>query len=166
MALTPLTQYQVAENSILDVNARQAFLGNQYSLPPTGKSLTNTVETAAIVLKNPAGSGKSMFIFQRAFMTDNNSLIFRYYLNPTLNVPGSTTAAVNMRSGSANTSISLCYQGASITSNGTLVEAYPNVPYVNGTMLIIDPGNSVLITAQQAGAGTSVAYAENVWFEI
>ncbi len=164
----PLTQTQIPNDSILDINGRQTYLGNSFTLPATGTSLANTVETPICVLKNPAGSGKSLFLFNGKVSTDLNPLILRYYKNPVLNVPGSTTVPLNLRTGATTTSISLCYLGATITSNGTLlalVQATTSGNSIIG-LTIIDPGTSILITAQQAAVGTSIAVAQNAWYEI
>lgn len=164
----PLTQTQIPSDSILDLNGRQTYLGNSFLLPMNGASLANTVETPICVLKNPAGSGKSLFLFNRKVSTDLNPLVIRYYLNPTLNVPGSTTAPKNLRTGSTTATISLCYLAATITSNGTLLNTTQATTSVSasGLLFIIDQGASILITAQQAAGGTSIAVSENAWYEI
>ncbi len=164
----PITSTQTPDNSILDLNGRQTYLGNSFSLPQAGKALTNTAETAAVVITNPAASGKSLFLFYRTIYSDLNPVLVRLYSNPVLNVPGATTAPKNMRSGSTTATVSVCYLSASITSNGTLVTAFPASPYgaESNSLYIIDPGNSVLLTGQQAAAGTSNVYIENVWYEI
>lgn len=164
----PITNTQTPDNSILDLNGRQTYLGNTFALPNTGRSLANTVETPSVVITNPAGSGKSLFLFYRSLYSDLNPVIVRLYSNPTLNSAGATTAPKNMRSGSTTATVSVCYLASTITSNGTLVTAMPAPPYgVESTVLyIIDQGNSVLFTAQQSAAGTSVAFIENVWYEI
>lgn len=162
------TQTQVAENSILDLNGRQTYLGNSFILPDTGASLTDTAEHPIEVIKNPAGSGKSLFIFNRMLVTNNNPVIVRFYLNPTLNVPGTTTVAKNLRTGATLASISVNYLGATITANGTLFSTLPasSLGTISTTLIIIDPGSSILVTGQQAGAGTTLVVSENAWYEI
>ncbi len=137
-------------------------------MPTTGTSLANTTETPICVLKNPAGSGKSLFVFSQKVSTDLNPLAVRFYKNPTLNTPGSTTTPINLRTGSTTTSISLCYLGATITNNGTLINLTRGNIAVSATglLLILDQGDSILITAQQAAVGTSIAVVENAWYEI
>ncbi len=164
----PITNTQTPDYSIMDVNGRQTYLGNTFALPQTGVSLANTSETPAVVIINPAGSGKSLFLFSTALYSDLNPAIVRLYSNPVLNIAGSATVAVKMRSGSTFASVSVNYLGATITSSGTLVTIFP-VPIYGlqlGLLYIIDPGNSVLMTAQQAAAGTSNIYIEAVWYEI
>lgn len=164
----PLTQTQIPQDSILDINGRQTYLGNSFILPNAGTSLSNTSETPCCVLTNPAGSGKSLFVFNQIVATNLNPLSFRFYFNPVLNVPGSVTTPVNVRSGATTVSISRCYLGATITSNGTLLSVIPTGTsvYSSNVLFVIDQGNSVLITAQQATSGTSLAVVGNAWYEI
>lgn len=133
-----------------------------------GIALTDTTENPVAVIQNPAGSGKSLFLFNRKVTTDNNNVLMRFYFNPVLNVPGSLTAALNLRSGATLASISKCYLGASITSNGTFISILPAISLliISDILLIIDPGNSLLITGQQESSGTTNVYAENSWYEI
>lgn len=164
----PLTQTQVSTDSILDLNGKQTYLGNSFTLPAAGTSLTNTSETPITLIKNPVGSGKSLFIFNRVVVTNNNPVLARYYLNPTINAAGSATVPLNLRSGANTVSVSLCYLGMTITSNGTLLETLPASQYGirSDVLLVIDPGTNLLITAQQAGAGTTLVVPENAWYEI
>ncbi len=164
----PITGTQTPDNSILDLNGRQTYLGNTFALPQAGKSIANTSETPAVVITNPAGSGKSLFLFSTVLYSDLNPAVVRLYSNPTLNVSGTATVARPMRSGSTLTSISVCYLSSSITANGTLITVLPVPTY--GLQLdllyVLDPGNSVLYTAQQAAAGTSNVFIDAVWYEI
>jgi hypothetical protein len=168
MALTPLTQTQLPQESILDIFGKQNYLGNSFILPDPGTALTDENEDPVLVITNPVGSGKSLFVFNKKFTTDNNNVLVRLYFNPVLNVPGSTTIPVNVRTGSANKSIAKCYFGASITSNGTFVAVIPAISLlINSDLLyIIDQGNSLLITGQQEDSGTTNLYSEIAWYEI
>lgn len=166
--LTPLNSKQTPDNSILDLNGRQTYLGNSFILPHTGITLTDTSEHPVQLIRNPATSGKSLFLFTRKLSTDNNAVLVSFYFNSTPNVVGAATTPVNMRSGSANTSISQCYLSATITANGTFLAAFPSTIYTipSDVLLIVDPGNNILITATQIGAGTTHAYVESIWYEI
>lgn len=165
---TPITQFQVVQDSILDLNGRQTYLGNSFMLPAAGTSLTDTTETPIALIKNLSTNTKSLFIFRRLVMSNNNTVLARFYLNPTVNVLGTATAPKNMRTASATTSVSLCYLGMTITANGTLLQTVPGSQYgIDCADLIIqDPNYNILITAQQAGAGTSLAIPEIAWYEL
>lgn len=164
----PLTNTQLPLNAIMDLNGTQTYLGNTFALPAAGTSLSNTSETPITVIKNPAGSGKSLFIFIRAFSSNLNPVIFRTYIAPVVNSAGSATTPVNMRSGAITASVSLCYESASITTNGTLLDVYAGGTnsFLPTPLIIIDQGNSLLITGQQSTSGTSLAIPQVVWYEI
>ncbi len=164
----PLTQTQVSTDSILDLNGKQTYLGNSFTLQTAGVSLTDTSEHLLCVIKNAAGSGKSLFLFNSVAMTNNNPYLVRYYLNPVLNSAGSTTVPLNLRTGATTVSVSTCYLGSTLTSSGTLLQTLPSTTYGNQSspLIIIDPGSALLITGQQAGAGTSLAVSQNAWYEI
>ena len=168
MAGAPLTQTQLPLNAIMDINGTQTYLGTTFALPAAGTSLTNTSEIPLTVIKNPSGSGKSLFIYIRAFSSNLNPVVFRTYLNPTTNVLGATTTPINMRTGATQTSISLCYEGATITSNGTLMDVYAGGTnsFLPTALLVLDQGKNLLITGQQNAAGTSLAIPQVVWYEI
>lgn len=166
----PLTQTQLPQESILDINGKQTYLGNSFVLPQNGKSLSDTMEHPLILVSNPAGSGKSLFMFQRKLSTDNNTTLIRFYANAVVNVAGSTTAPVNLRSGSATTSVANCYLGATITSAGTLMAVIPSTIYsIDSSLLfILDPGNNFYISGQQisGSSGSSNVFIELTWYEI
>ena len=166
----PLNQNQIPNNSIMDINGRQTYLGNSFVLPQNGKSLSNTTETPLTIISNPASSGKSLFLFSRKISTDNNNIYVRFYLNPTVNVAGSTTTALNLRTGSSTASVSNCYLGSTITSNGTFIATLPATVYsiTSEVLFILDPGATMLITGQQfsGSSGSSNIFVENIWYEI
>lgn len=164
----PLTQTQLPLNAIMDINGTQTYLGNTFALPAAGTSLSNTSEIPVTVIKNPAGSGKSLFIFVRAFSSNLNPVIFRTYVGATINNAGTATTPVNMRTGATQTSISLCYEAATITSNGTLLDVYAGGTnsFLPTPLLVIDQGNLILITGQQNVSGTSLAIPQIAWYEI
>lgn len=164
----PYTNTQTPDNSILDINGKQTYLGNSFTLAMPGAALSDTSETPICVVKNPTSSGRSLFLFNRKLSSDNNSALIRFYLNPVLNVPGATTTPVNLRPASTNTSMALCYLAATISSNGSLISvlAANQFGLSSDLLIILDPGKSILVTAQQADSGTSNIFTENAWYEI
>ena len=164
----PLTQTQLPMEAILDIFGKQNYLGNSFILPNPGTSLGDTSETPMALIKNPSGSGKSLFIFNKKVTTDNNNVLVKFYFNPTPNVLGATTTPINVRTGATSVSISRCYLASTITSNGTYVATIPALALlVNSDLLyIIDPGASFLITGTQVSMGTTTIFAEIAWYEI
>lgn len=164
----PLTQTQLPNDSILDLFNKQTYLGNTFTLPAAGTSLTDTTETVIAVISNASTNTKSLFLFSRMIMSNNNPVLARFYKSPTLNVAGSATVPLNVRLGSTATTVSTCYLSATLTSNGTLLETIPATTYgvKSNVMIIIDPGTKIAVTAQQAAAGTSLVIPELAWYEI
>src|ERR1700731_4825604 len=157
---TPLTPIQVPDQSILDTFNRQAYLGQQFVLPINVTTIASTSETPLAYITNPAGSGKTMFIVSKKY-AGNDTTFFRLYLGPTVSAPGTSTTVRNMRPACTNSSISVCYVSPTVSSNGTLL----SVVIVNGgysidssSMVILDPGQALLVTAQVASDGDKVPF--------
>lgn len=168
MVLTPLNSKQTPNDSILDINGRQAYLGNTFVLPMPGKSLTDTVETVLALISNPATSTKAFFVFSRKVSTDNNGVTFRTYLDPVINVAGSETVPQNLRPSYGTVSVSDCYLASTVTDEGDLLGAVSagQQGLDLSTMIILDPGDSLLVTGQQNEAGTTNAFLELCWYEL
>jgi hypothetical protein len=169
MALQPSTSVQVAENSILDLNGKQSYLGNSFILPQNSIAITTENETPIILIVNPSSNTKSLFIFTKKFYGDNNACAIRTYYNPTVTSTGSATPAVNTRTGSTTTSVAKCYLGASVSSNGTFVSTLLSTEFTQNTsaiVQIIDPGTSFFLTAQQSASGTTSLFGEISWYEL
>lgn len=161
---------QAAENSILDLFNKQTYLGNSFILPTPAVTLADTTETPVALIRNPSTSTKSIFMFNKKIATDpsGNSINVRFYGNPTVNVAGSATIPLNLRSGYSTQSISNCNLTPTLTSNGTFLAILPAIVLqISSSLLnVIDPGDSLLVTAQQVGAGTATLYFELAWYEI
>lgn len=170
MILTPLTNTQIPDKSLLDINGRQTYLGNSFILPLNGKSLSDTSEHPILLIENPGSSDKSLFLFSRKVSSDNNNILMRFYSGPTITSAGTPTTALNLRSGSQNTSIAQCYLSPTIASNGAFLANLPATVYsiTSDVLFILDPGTTFLITGQQfsGSSGSSNAFSENIWYEI
>lgn len=115
MSLNPLNNHQIPDKSILDTNGRQTYLGNTYILPINGTNLLDSNEHPVALITNPTNSGKSLFLFTRKI--DSTDVTFvRFYGNPTALTSGGLTSTPNLRTGSANTSVSQCYLNPSLTA--------------------------------------------------
>jgi hypothetical protein len=161
------TNQQVPSKSIEDINGKQTYLGNTFILPINGLTLEDTNEDPVALITNPVSSTKSLFLFTRT-LTTNGEVVFRYYFNPTVVSDGTPTTPVNLRPASATTSSSLCYLSPTVSSNGTFFSTLGGEVFLEATSLtlfILDPGQSLYITAQASGADT-VVHSENVWYEI
>ena len=172
MGLTPATQNQVPEHSILDYFNKQTYLGNEFSFPIGPQTINSTSETPIGLIVNPALTGGQAFPNQKAIFQNlrtsssdiasgDGTTFFRYYFNPTISSTGTATVAVNLRPASAIKSISKCYTSANfaVSANGTLIRAISaGYSAVNDSNLlfILDPGMSLLITAQPTTSGATI----------
>jgi hypothetical protein len=165
------TQYQIPDNSIMDVNGKQTYLGNTFILPINGFNIDSASELNVALITNPVGNTKALFLFTRSAAADGPGVL-RYYFNPTVTSPGTPTTPINLRPASPNTSVSLCYLNPSISSNGTFfstVGTEVTIEVDQYTLFILDPGQSMLITAQSPNwsMGNDVlVYSENIWYEL
>lgn len=175
MALIPSnlnfpTKSQVPEHSILDYYNKQCYSGNSFIVPIAAKSLADTSETVVLLIKNPATSAKSIFYYLRRVSAGANYCLFKYYLNPTISAVGSGIATpVNLRTACSTVSVSLCYTAPTISANGTLLSALGAPAGLatvadSSVLIILDPGQNLLVTATAAGA--AVINSDNSFYEI
>lgn len=174
MAQNPGTNKQVPEHAIYDFFNKQVYLGNQY-LYTANTAITGTSENAIYLLSNPPVSGnafpnsyKSLFVNLRKFTcaTSSQSAVIRFYVSPTA-TPGSPLTPLNARPLSLNTSIAALSSGPTASANGSLIGAVATSAFVSNSdnnLLIIDPGQSLLITCQATANSTLVS--EIGWYEI
>jgi hypothetical protein len=173
MALQPATNKQIPDNAILDRFWKQCYLGNQYSYT-LSVTAGGTSEVAEIYLANPAATNAfpnqtALFVFLRQMsgLTAAANNIMRTYLNPTISGAGTTKTAQNMRPGNSNTSIATLQSAPTASANGALIEALAGPAFTTvqaGSLLILDPGQSLLITIQTASS--AVVDAQIGWFEL
>lgn len=173
MALNPGTQNQVPEHSILDYFNKQTYLGNSFTIISKIASTASTSETPVYLIKNPS-------IPNQAFPAGHKSLFhgylnlgysdvanFNLYANPTVVSNGTPIIPVNIRSGSSNTSVSLCYSSPTVSSNGTLIFTNPGTEFAtfSNFLYIIDPGATLLLTVAPSATGLTIT-SQSSWFEI
>jgi len=159
------------DNSILDINGRQTYLGNTFSFTTT-TTFGNTTEEPSFLIVNNSSNKKAIYCDLRRLICLNSMyVIFRLYFNPTITSMGTTSTVLNLRPGSANTSISSVFTPGNFTvsSNGmyhSTLSSSNFSPDVSQTLIILDPGQSLLITSQAGESSPIPAAAELVWYEI
>jgi hypothetical protein len=174
MAGNASTFKQVPDNSILDYFNRQSYLGNAYSFPIGPEVLESTTETNITLISNPASSTVSLFLNLRTTASDSatgdGTSFFRYYINPTVSTTGTKTPPQNLRPSAGDNSQAACYVNGQFTTsaNGTLLRVitagYSSINDSN-VLIILDPGYSLLVTAQAVTSGSTIINA-NSWYEI
>lgn len=163
----PLTTTQIPDFSILDINGKQLYLGNAFTMA-VKNTTSSATETPIVVIQNPTGSGKSLFFYYRNVTATSAAEIFLYYFNPTLSSTGAATPAIKLRTGSTTSSVTNCYTSPTVTSNGTYFSALGVIGLVSLNYLIftVDPGSSLLITGFPNVANAQQSFSEISWYEI
>ncbi len=158
---------QIAEKSILDLNGKQTYLGNSFSII-TSISLTDTVETPKVLIINPATSGKAMFIYRRSIFSASD-LTVSYYVTPTVTSSSTVVTPVKLRPAYATTSVVTANSTLSIAANGTLTSLINSNNAPSSVLLVIDPGLTLLVTVQAAvasGGSPATGSVETCWYEV
>lgn len=169
MAGNANTFKQIPENAILDLNGRQAYLGNAYVFPSpaSGFTLADTTEHPIMLLINPLTSGKSIFMFSRNVSATDTALV-RYYADPTVTSAGTPTTIINTRIGASSTSVATAHNSPTIASNGTFIDVVGVEALLeseNTVLFILDPGHTLLMTAESP-PGDAVVFQQLFWYEI
>lgn len=161
---------QIPDHAIVDFYNKQAYLGQQFIGSSGLITLADTSEHPILYLANPATATLSLFNYVRKLCAGDltNSVVFKIYGNPTSVTSGSVITPANCRLSSNTASIATCKSSVSAGGNGTLIETLPVglgfSPIDESTILILDPGASILITAKGSAATTCVASA--IWYEL
>lgn len=175
MANTPATNKQVPDHAILDFYNKQTYLGNQFVFSET-VGLTGTSENPMLLIKNPAVTStafpaSNLALFQNLMKvtctTAAANVILRIYLGPTVLTAGTAAAALNLRPASATTSVAAITTIPSVSANGKFLSYLCSsafVPDSSQLLSIVDPGQTILITAQ--ASGNSNLLFEMAWYEL
>jgi hypothetical protein len=175
--MTPATNRQVPEHSIVDHFNKQAYLGNQYIANTNVVTVTGTTEVPVLYIANPAlvqtapSNGIALFNeIQTLACIDPSGLtgiVYRIYSNPTVVAGGSAIVPRNCRLASSNTSIATCLKSPTVTTMGTLLASL-NVgsqnTHMGNLMFIVDPNKSILITAQPSATTSALVVCS--WYEL
>lgn len=166
----PATNRQVPDAAIMDINGKQAYLGNQFVASATA-ALADTNEAPFLYIANAAANSKALFHYLRSFVSTDATIdiTFRVYQNPTTVTSGSAVTPINCRPANPLASIAICKKSVSVATKGTLVTTLVVSGGIlqssSNLILIVDPGQSLLVTAQAASGTPSIA-GEAVWYEI
>jgi len=82
---------------------------------------------------------------------------------------GAQTVALNLRPASTNTSVSTCYLNPAPSNNGTFVAvlaAVVEIETISDVIFILDPGQSLLVTAKTSASPPVLVFQENIWYEL
>jgi hypothetical protein len=165
----------------MDYYNKQTYLGNGYVYSLDAAEPATTSEFPVLLLKNPTITAvafpaqgtnvyPSLFVkFLRILCeTASQSVILRVYLNPTVTAVGTVKTPVNLRIASPNTSVSALSINPTVSSNGKLVSVLASsafTPSSGSELLVLDPGQSLLLTAQ-ASSNTTLLGLDVHWYEM
>ena len=115
--------------------------------------IANNAENDFLLLKNPAGSGKTVKIERIVFGSDENqankSTFFRIYRDPTITSNGTALAINNLKKG-ASVGVITAFKIPAISSRGTLmsVGSYqaPRISDDTDLVVMLHSGENMLIT--------------------
>lgn len=166
----PATNRQVPDQAIMDMFGKQSYLGNQFIAGSGVVALADTAEHNLFYIANAAANLKALFNRVRNLMAGDatNIITFRIYKNPTTVAAGTDITPINCRFASPLIAVATCKTAPTSVSKGTLVATYvvssASDQDNNDQIFIVDPGLSILITAQASAA--SSAAVELVWWEL
>lgn len=160
---------QIPEKSILDINGKQTYLGNSFTII-SSLSLADFTEHPEVLIVNPSTSGKALFVFNK-MISAVAQVYARYYVDPTITTNGTPVVPLNLRPAFSTITVSTPFTAPTISANGKLgtLITTANGSINSGLLMVIDPGHSLLITAQSltGTVGTPVAtFIQTSWYEI
>lgn len=142
----------------------------------TEQNVTPATEQRIILIRNPSGSGKTLYLQRWTILMTNmaaSSGVLRAYLAPTITSVGTTATIQNTAVGGGGAaSAMLAYTAPTISANGTFAYAsrvqggdgaQPTVVEFEGSISIA-PGVDVLITCTPDGTNRGVI-SSFLWLE-
>jgi hypothetical protein len=130
------TQSQVPDNSILDLNGKQIYLGNSYTASSGLLTVNPSVETTMLYLVNPATSKKSLFCYRQELSSAATSgiAVGRSYTNPSISANGAAALTNNLRPASTSSSVSNAYIMPTPATQTQQVSTITTVADVSGSL--------------------------------
>lgn len=171
-----LTSNQIPDKAAQDFYNRQTYLANAFMCSVDSFSLGSTSELPVLLIQNPAVTAsafpngyQALFNNLRRVSCFADAVMFRFYKNPTVTSAGTPFTPINLRTSSSVTSIATVTTSPSISANGTKIStlACPAGWAASSAldMIIIDPGQSLLVTAQ-AQAGTPTVQLDFAFYQL
>lgn len=132
---------------------RQAAAGMGYAVTTNNILIANANENNFLLLKNPAGSGKTVRIARIVFGSDENqankSTFFRIYRDPIITADGTALAINNLKKGGL-AGVMTAFKIPTISNKGTLMSAgsyqAPRISEDTELAVMLQPGENMLIT--------------------
>lgn len=153
--------------------AKRIADGTVFSVAADINMATGDAENPVILLRNPAGSGKTIYIRRITYgvSTNNVYIVAKLYKTPTISVNGTTITPQNLLVGSGTASVILATTLPTLSSNGTLV-ANGSSPQNSSTYPLIDdfymsvPENQSIALTGTAAGNNRVGSFTVQWVEV
>lgn len=139
-----------------------AMLGKGYVLSVPITAIAGTTETNFLLVRNPAGSGKLVRIYEQFYGMQGSALrasVFQFYVGAVVTIPGTPITISKTRPTVGGASACSAFLLPTTTSRGTLlavvnsVGGYTFVRQLNLSRFI-EPGTDLLVTVTPTNAGT------------
>ena len=147
-----------------------------YGLVTDTNMITAAVEAKLILIKNPAASGKVIYLQRWTVLltnTGNSSGVIRAYVNPTITLDGTAATIVNTNVGGGGAASAMtAFTSPTTTANGTFAYAtrvqggdgaQPTEIDFEGS-IAINPGVNILITGTPDGTNRDLI-STFLWLE-
>lgn len=162
--MTPATNRQVPDNSIMDIFGKQTYLGNTFA-GSSGLVAQTTAEATLLSIACPAQNtasfqnAKALFVRIKNLLcndvTQATGIVFRVYLNATTVAAGTPFTPVQLRPANTNASLAVVKISPTVATKGTLLATYAvgfQSPLAGSDLIILDASQNLLITAQASAA--------------
>ena len=160
---------QFPDDCVKNAFDKQAYLGNSFIASAIQATISSTAEIPIVLLQNPANSGKTLFVTSRRFVPLTNSTIFRSYVDPVITSIGTALPITNSRPATGFTSVASAYGVPLVTTDGTPASVSAALSYTTveiDTLIILDPGHSLVITSQMNEPSPGSCDVRVHWFEL
>lgn len=154
--------------------AQYVEAGKVFSAVATANMASANADNPLLLLRNPIGSGKKLYIFQinAGIATKNEYATFRIFISPTVTVVGTALPIVNNYVNAITpASVALATALPTVSSIGSQIRNFNNGQNANGVSLIdsnsavLAEGGSLLITGAPSTNNRS-SELTLIWIEI
>lgn len=145
-----------------------------YSFSSDLNMTTSGTQNPLVLLKNPSGSGKVIYLYKVIFGTNVTNVLaeFKIYANPTVTANGTAITPIsNNIGGGASASIVQAYSLSTVSSPGSNLNSFTisqnNSAFssIEDFSIFIQPDNSLLLTGNP-GSNSREASITVVWVEV
>lgn len=113
-----------------------------------------STDNPLLLLRNPAGSGKTLYIFkvQAGTSVTNVGVVFKVFSNPTITTNGTAVAVINRNIGGISSSVGLVNSLPTVSSTGGKLSSLSvgqnnnSIIFAEEFSVAVKAGNSLLVT--------------------